>query len=107
MNKKLPRGTLDRLWTDPDNWLPLGLYYCKDDPRIIVPKKIRAFGWTMNFAHTWVWAALLILIISAIVPIIYLKSTYNPAGTALFLTVWVVSLVVICRMMSSTSKHED
>lgn len=27
------------------------LYFCKDDPRIIVPKRNKGFGWTLNFAR--------------------------------------------------------
>ena len=107
MSRKLPRGTLDRLWVDPANWLPVGVYYCKDDPRLIVPKKVRSMGWTMNFAHASVWIALVILFVSATVPTLFFERLHDHVGTALFLTMWVILLVVICRQMSSTSKHED
>jgi uncharacterized protein DUF5808 len=107
MSKKLPRGTLDRLWNDSTNWLPLGIYYCKDDPRIIVPKRIKRFGWTMNFANSWAWPAILILVVSATLPIIYLKVCKEPVAAAVFISLWVVALVVICGAMSSTDKHED
>jgi hypothetical protein len=106
MSKKLPRGTLDRLWSDPANWPLAGLYYCKGDPRIIVPKRNPRFGWTMNFAHTSTWVALLLLVVSVIVPIMYLKSLNTAAAIGL-LGVWVVLLLIICGRMSSTSRHED
>jgi hypothetical protein len=51
MNAKLPPGTLEKLWNDPTSWRGLAVYYCKADPRLIVPKRIRWAGWTMNFAH--------------------------------------------------------
>jgi len=27
------------------------VYYCKADPRVIVPKHLKWMGWTINFAH--------------------------------------------------------
>jgi hypothetical protein len=85
----------------------LGIYSCKDDPRIIVPKKIRSMGWTMNFAHSWVWLALLMVIASPAVPVIYLKSINDPAGIVLFLIGWAIVLVLACRVMSSARRHEE
>jgi uncharacterized membrane protein len=43
------RKELDRLWADPRNW-PHGVYFCKQDPRLVVPKR-RFVGGTFNFAH--------------------------------------------------------
>jgi hypothetical protein len=107
MSKKLPRGTLDRLWSDPDNWLGLGIYYCKDDPRIIVPKRIKGLGWSMNFANPWVWPTIFIVVVSASLPVIYLKVYSAPVAAAVFISLWVVALVLVCRAMSVTDKHED
>jgi hypothetical protein len=105
MSSKLPRGTLEALWGDPDNWRPGGIYYCKSDPRIIVPKRNRAYGWTMNFANNLSWLALFILLTSAL-PAVFLKSFGDPAALA-FICVWIVLLVVVCLSMSSTERHED
>lgn len=43
----------DHLWKNPDNWGPgwAGWYFCKDDPRLWVPKKVPALGITLNLAH--------------------------------------------------------
>ncbi len=43
---------LKKLWADERNWGDgwLGCYFCKDDPRLIVPKR-RYFGGTFNMAH--------------------------------------------------------
>ena len=40
-------------WTNPDNWSDriIGIYFSKRDSRIWVPKRIPAFGWTLNLAH--------------------------------------------------------
>jgi hypothetical protein len=60
----------DRLWADARNWKGLGLYRAPDDPRLIVPKRIRALGWTVNAAHPAAWLVLaLMVIVSAGLPI--------------------------------------
>jgi uncharacterized membrane protein len=48
----------DRLWADDRNWTRLGLYRAPDDPRLIVPKRIRPLGWTVNVAHSTSWLVL-------------------------------------------------
>jgi hypothetical protein len=50
MTPKLPKGTLEKLWSDPGNWRG-PFYFSKSDPRKIVPKRLRWTGWTFNFAH--------------------------------------------------------
>jgi uncharacterized membrane protein len=37
-------------WKDPHNrkW---GFYYCKADPRVIVPRRFKWMGWTVNAAR--------------------------------------------------------
>src|ERR1035437_1536630 len=55
---RLPRGylcfvareDLERMWNDPANWTLFG-YRCPSDPRVIVPKRMRVMGWTINWAH--------------------------------------------------------
>lgn len=36
---------------DSNNYKYGVFYYNKDDSRIIVPKRIKYMGWTVNFAH--------------------------------------------------------
>ena len=41
----------DRFHANPDNW-KLGIFYfCRADQRIVVPKRIRGLGWTLNLAR--------------------------------------------------------
>ena len=36
---------------NPGNW-KLGIFYfCRADPRMMVPKRMRGLGWTLNFAR--------------------------------------------------------
>ena len=36
---------------DPNNWKWGIIYFNKQDPRILPPKRIAGFGWTINFAN--------------------------------------------------------
>ena len=46
------KETLDKWHKDPNNWKLGGIYYNKDDKRILLPKRIKWMGWTVNFANT-------------------------------------------------------
>jgi len=89
---------LDRLWADEGNWTVLGLYRCRQDPRIIVPKKIRGLGWTFNIAHAGTikgMSIFVLMIILAIVPPLFvcwsgLDDLLSIAGSV------IVSIVLLC-----------
>jgi len=53
--------------TDPENWKLGIVYYCTDDPRIIV-RNLLPIGWTWNFGHPKVYMAILIAIVAFLVP---------------------------------------
>ena len=42
---------LDHFHRDPANWKLGFIYFCSADQRVIVPKRIRGLGWTLNFAR--------------------------------------------------------
>lgn len=44
-------SSLDRFHSNPANWKLGFVYFCRADQRIIVPKRIRGLGWTINFAR--------------------------------------------------------
>ena len=69
MNAKLPPGTLDKLWADANHWRGGVMYICRDDPRLIVPKRPKWGGWTLNFARPSAWLTLLVCLLSIIVPV--------------------------------------
>lgn len=56
------REKLEALWRDPDHWSG-AIYFCKEDPRLWVPKRITWTGWTFNFGHRRSTAALLAVIL--------------------------------------------
>lgn len=54
----------DSFWKDPKNW-KWGLFYvCKEDPRIIVPKRPAWTGRTLNFAHRKSYRVLLLTVLA-------------------------------------------
>jgi uncharacterized membrane protein len=66
------REELDRLWRDPRRWSAIGIYRCPADPRVIVPKRARWAGWTLNFARPAVWPVLLGSVLLAAGPTVLL-----------------------------------
>ena len=62
----MTRENLDQLWADPKNWRIV--YRCANDPRVIVPRRRRWMGWTMNFAHPFAWPALVLCVADAAGP---------------------------------------
>ena len=47
----MPNHPFDHFRSDPSYW-KLGIFYfCPADHRLIVPKRMRALGWTLNFAR--------------------------------------------------------
>ena len=76
-DEKLAR--LDRRWRDKRNWkFFYAVYYCKDDPRIIVPKinrsgrPIKWLGTTWNFAHLGAYPTIVLFAALAIGPTAYM-----------------------------------
>lgn len=62
-----PMSKFEKMRTDSANWKLGIVYYCKDDPRIIV-RNLLAFGWTWNFAHRGVYFAILAAITAFLTP---------------------------------------
>lgn len=57
---------------DPQNW-KWGVFYVNDkDNRLIVPKRMKSFGWTLNFAHPKVWIGIVMIIVIIIFTKLYL-----------------------------------
>jgi uncharacterized membrane protein len=85
---------LERLWQDPQYWTPPGIYRCPADPRLVVPKRRRWAGWTINFAHRGSWLVLLGSIVVAAGPILVVLALGRPSVSTLFATVSASVLVL-------------
>jgi hypothetical protein len=107
MSTKLPPGTLDRLWSDPNNWRSHVFYVCPEDPRLLVPKRQKWRGWTINFGRPHAVLFLTLFMIVTIVPLLLLAAL----GLMLLLPVAIgIVLLVACVAgiyYSSPARYED
>ncbi len=67
MKNKPSKETLNDWQSDPSNWKFGLIYFNKNDKRVIVPKKMRILGWTLNFANPYFVFPLLIIAIIYII----------------------------------------
>ena len=52
MSKEKPNNdTLEKWHKDPNNWKWVIFYFNKEDDRILIPKRIKWMGWTVNYAN--------------------------------------------------------
>ncbi|NJK90342.1 MAG: hypothetical protein HC904_00025 [Blastochloris sp.] len=108
--KRLPHGTLERLWKEPRHWrFYFNFYHCQEDPRFIVPKRNPWFGWTLNFGHRSAWVALFVVLLCITLPLLYLVNV-GQINTWLWFGA-VVGIVVLisasCWFLASPSRHEE
>ena len=63
------KNEINNEWHDnPDNWIMGIFYYNKNDKRIFPPKRLKYFGWTVNFANPYtalILAAIIIIVVVA------------------------------------------
>jgi uncharacterized membrane protein len=85
MGSKLPPGTLEKLWSDSANWRLNAVYVCKADPRILLPKRRKWVGWTLNFAHRRAWFHLIVGIGMTVAVFALLLATHHFIILALIL----------------------
>src|SRR5262245_61555110 len=86
---------LEQLWQDPRHWAGGVVYHCTADPRVIVPRRRRWGGWTLNFAHRSAWLALLAAVVVLVAPIVII-AVIGRWTLASVLTSVVVSVLVVC-----------
>jgi len=58
----------EREWHAPGNWHGgwLGIYSSEQDSRLLVPKRNRVMGWTLNVAHPGARFLLVLLLAAAV-----------------------------------------
>ncbi len=86
---------IDRLWKDDANWTWGVIYRCREDPRVIVPRRWRWGGWTLNFSHPKAGLAGLAAVALAVGPglLAFLVSGDQQTAVAVML-ISIVALVV-------------
>jgi hypothetical protein len=100
----MTREEIENCWKDPHNrkW---GFYYCRADPRAIVPRHRKWMGWTLNFARPSAVPVLLCVFALLIVPVSIVRA--NGGGTTARLLTIIASVIVVCLLsayLSSTKR---
>jgi uncharacterized membrane protein len=56
----------DRMIADPTNYKWGIFYFNRKDSRIVVPKRVSAMGWTLNFGKIYTYILLIFIIVAGI-----------------------------------------
>jgi hypothetical protein len=94
----------DRLHADPANW-KLGIFYfCREDVRILVPKRIRGLGWTINFARpaALLWIAVIAGLVLGTVELARLAGADSEMRMAIKV-ILAVGIIVFCHRAANAS----
>jgi hypothetical protein len=91
---------IEAIWKDRQNY-KWGFYYCKADPRVIVPRRFKWLGWTVNCARPSAIPVLLCLFALLVVPVKMVKA--NGGGTVATIFTGVVGIVVVCLLSAYLS----
>ena len=98
---------LYELWSDRSNWHVAGIYHCPADPRLIVSKRIKWTGYTMNFAHKRSYLLLLGILLLLLIPISFLTFLETTTAIVSIVGVFIVSviaLVLLCHWESTRAR---
>jgi len=101
----MTRHEIEACWRDPRNrkW---GIFYCcKADPRVIVPKRIKWMGWTVNVAHARALPVTLFLIVLLAAPVWFVTS--KGAGTGAVVATVMIATAVVCLLCAYLSSRVD
>ena len=100
---------IEGCWCDPANWKLDFIYFCRQDPRVIVPKRVKGFGWTLNFAKPFALPVLVFTVILLLAPI-SLMLALGVTSKAWYITVScmeIVSLCYLCNYFASSQRYAD
>ena len=101
----MTREEIEACWKDPRNRKWGVFYYCKADPRAIVPKRLKCMGWTINAARPSAIPVLLLLLAILAVPIFIVEA--KGAGNGIVLITGAASITVVfllCAYLSSRTE---
>jgi len=96
----MTQDELQKLWQDPKHWRGF-IYVCPEDPRIIVSKRIRWTGYTVNFAYpAKALLATLCIMVLMLLPIAFLLLPNKILGAGLMaasIAMAIPVLIMVCR----------
>ena len=98
---------LEELWRDPGRWRAFFFYHCANDPRVIVPKRIRWTGYTINSAHRMAIPVLIGMLLAVLAPfllLVLLEPPQSVIGVAVAFVAVVSVLVALCHWESTRAR---
>jgi hypothetical protein len=98
----MSQHTLDHFRCDPANWKLGVIYFCRADQRVIVPKRLRGFGWTLNFARPLAlpFLAFIIALISGVTELVHSFAGHGDARFAIALLV-ALGVIALCYRLAN------
>lgn len=103
----MTKEELEILWKDRNNWRWGAVYYCKKDPRVVVPKRFKWTGWTMNFAYPWRAMGFIIFILLAAYLPIFIEMKLNIATPVVICITLVIIAILIVGLASYLSSKTE
>jgi hypothetical protein len=100
----MTRDEIESYWRDPRNWKWAGIYYCKADPRAIVPRRLKWMGWTLNAARPSAIPVLCFMIALLVVPLEMVRA--NGGATVVSFFTAAASIVVVCLLSAYLSSSK-
>ena len=99
----MTKAEIEACWKDPRNRKWGIFYYCKADPRVIVPKRWKWMGWTVNAARPSAIPVVLLLLVILAVPVEVLSA--RGAGIGLQVMVLTGAIAVVCGICAYLSSR--
>jgi hypothetical protein len=99
----MTQDRLDELWARPSSWKLGFIYFCKEDPRAIVPKRIKWAGWTINFAHWYSWPVFLLLLAALAAPV-WAEIAFGVTNPAITVPTVLASIAAVCIAAHAASR---
>lgn len=100
----MTREEVEACWRDPRNY-KWGIYYCKADPRPVVPRRCKWMGWTVNFARPSAIPVLGLVFAILVVPIRILSA--QGAVTSTLLVTEGAAIAVVCLLSAWLSSRTE
>jgi hypothetical protein len=101
----MTREEIEACWKDPRNRKWGLIYYCKADPRAIVPRRYRWMGWTVNFARPSAIPVVGLLLAVLAVPIWIV--TAKGAATSILIVTEGAAIGIVCLLCSYLSSRTN
>ncbi len=79
---------------DDANWMFGVIYFCRDDPRVIVRNRF-SFGWTWNFGHRGVWLVLPAYVMAFFSPLMLSRPPIEASPLVVIVACFLVFLMLV------------